>query len=196
MRPVAVGNDVVDLRDPDSVADARHPRWDERVFTVAEQARVRRAEAEERVRWALWAAKEAAFKAARKLNPDVRFIPRDFAVKLLDDARAEVHHGLDRFHVWYEHARGWIHAAATPTEARPRWVVASLDEEEAPPGVRVRQVARQALASFLEVEPAELRVAMVEGVPAVLRGEEVLPVDLSLSHHGRLVACSWSVEGS
>ena len=32
-----VGNDIVDLRDPESQADGLHPRFDARVFTAPER---------------------------------------------------------------------------------------------------------------------------------------------------------------
>jgi phosphopantetheinyl transferase (holo-ACP synthase) len=55
-----VGNDVVDLRDPENQPEAIHPRFDDRVFTWAERARILAAGSPHRMRWVLWAAKESA----------------------------------------------------------------------------------------------------------------------------------------
>jgi len=87
-----VGNDVVDLRDPENQPGAIHPRFDERVFTPVERARLTDEATAHRTRWLMWAAKESAFKVARKLDPGVRFLPRRFRVDFEGDALAVVRH--------------------------------------------------------------------------------------------------------
>ena len=214
-----VGNDVVDLRDPET--RSFHPRFDLRVFTRRERAHLERATLERarlslpltgmqgapaealshRLRWTMWAAKEAAFKAARKLHPDVPFHPRRFAVELLERGRARVFHDVaGRFELWLEEARDWVHAVAAPADgcseagARPHQALARLDPAESlggEPGRRVRQLAVGAVASLLRVDPSELRVVADGAIPRMMRGRDRLPLDLSLSHHGRMVACAW-----
>src|SRR5439155_10573151 len=61
-----IGNDIVDLGDSESHAEGRHPRFDGRVFDETEHALIDATPEPERVRWLLWAAKESAYKAARK----------------------------------------------------------------------------------------------------------------------------------
>lgn len=232
-----VGNDVVDLRDPEARKGAVHPRFDLRVFTPEERERLRGAAASPgvagelaavaadlahdvadltaRLRWSLWAAKESAFKAARKMDPGIPFHPRHFAVSVLEAARAEVvHRSAGRFDVWLEEARGWVHAVARPAgedAPRPRWVLdflgeppahrihpdavppdATLPPADLPPGERVRLLARRTLAPLLEMDPRDVRIVMEDGIPRLRRGADPLPVDLSLSHHGRVVACAWT----
>ena len=70
-----IGNDVVDLDDPESRSAARHARFDARAFTVAEQTMLRTSADGERLRWVLWAAKESAYKAARRDDARVTFAP-------------------------------------------------------------------------------------------------------------------------
>lgn len=198
-----VGNDIVDLRDPETRPGAVHPRFDHRVFTRRERSAMEEHSLPERLRWTLWAAKESAFKAARQLDPSVRFIPRRFAVRLLDDARAEVRHRVGRFQVWLEEAHDWIHAVAAPDGEEdaadggaPPWRVDFLrDDDGAGPSERARELAREALAPLLSLEPGELKIPAVAGIPEVRAGARRLALDLSLSHHGRLVACAWSGEG-
>lgn len=197
-----IGNDVVDLRDPEVDPGAVHARFDQRVFTPEERERVRAAPLSRRIRWSLWAAKESAFKAARKLDPDVPFHPRRFVVKPLDGGRAEViHRTVGRFKVWLEEAQDWIHAAATTFEeevAPPRWAVSLLDggaRGQGDPSRMVRELARRTLAPLLALDPTELRVVAVNGIPRLCQGREALPLDLSLSHHGRVLACAWRPTG-
>ena len=82
-----LGNDIVDLGDPESRAEGRHARFDGRVFDETERVLIDAAPEPERVRWLLWAAKESAYKAARKEDPHTVFAPSCFVVRLEGDAR-------------------------------------------------------------------------------------------------------------
>ena len=82
-----VGNDVVDLRDPESAPETLHPRFDTRVFSEAERAAIAASPDAARLRWKLWAAKEAAYKLARKISPTTIFAPARFEVALGDVGR-------------------------------------------------------------------------------------------------------------
>ncbi|MFB3117247.1 MAG: 4'-phosphopantetheinyl transferase superfamily protein, partial [Myxococcota bacterium] len=72
-----VGNDVVDLHDPETLQEALHPRFDARVFTSVElealSVSAPASASRHELRWTLWAAKESAYKLAKKLDPSVRF---------------------------------------------------------------------------------------------------------------------------
>ena len=108
-----VGNDVVDLLDPENQQEAIHPRFDERVFTPVERAWLANEATAHRTRWRMWAAKESAFKVARKLDPGVRFLPRRFSVQLKGNAQAVVRYAVGRFDVSFSGADDWVHAIAT-----------------------------------------------------------------------------------
>jgi phosphopantetheinyl transferase (holo-ACP synthase) len=203
-----VGNDIVDLYDPWSQPDSIHRRFDSRAFTPTERARILASRSAHQLRWSLWAAKESAFKVARKLDGGVRFLPREFTVRMLNDGRAEVSHPIGRFGVWFERAEEWLHAVAvlmmSRTDADPSEVSARIGriEEEGDssrggdrPSVRVREVAQAALGALMGVSAAEIEIVTHQGIPAPHRRDERLPVDLSLSHHGRFVACAWAVDG-
>ena len=76
-----LGDDVVDIRDADSVPESFRPRFDSRVFSEEE----RRAIAHDRDplarRWAHWAGKEAAYKLARQIDPSFIFSPRRLEIE-------------------------------------------------------------------------------------------------------------------
>lgn len=207
-----VGNDVVDLRDPENQPGAIHPRFDERVFTPVERARLTDEATAHRTRWLMWAAKESAFKVARKLDPGVRFLPRRFRVELEGDALAVVRHAVGRFHVSFTGTDDWVHAVATHS-AGPG-VEASLPRRLGPgpslmvervrcgpagpaaahASARVRAMARSAIGRMLSIVPHEIEIAAAAHAPVALWRQSPLPVDLSLSHHGRFLACAWSYE--
>ncbi len=203
-----VGNDVVDLRDPENQPDAIHPRFDDRVFTWTERAGILAAASPHRMRWLLWAAKESAYKVARKMDGRVYFSPRAFRVRIPggepespEPFLAEVSHEAGRFEVCLEGTDEWVHAVASSTGegvARANWQLRSLGREAARriPGLeasaRVRKLARSAIASALSAVPSDIVIAAAaKRVPRVWWRGERLPVDLSFSHHGRFVACAW-----
>jgi len=206
-----VGNDVVDLRDGENQPHAIHPRFDERVFDSAEQRDIGVAASPHRMRWALWAAKESAYKVARKMDPRVVFSPRAFSVRLpgseIGPGRAlvaEVRHAVGLFHVDLRSTDDWLHAVATVSGRGRDAVHWSVQAVRALPGglasaavhreasERVRRLARSTLASALALVPSDIVIAAAaKRAPHVWWRGHSLGVDLSLSHHGRYVACAW-----
>ena len=87
-----IGNDVVDLRDPETRPGAQHARFDARVFAASERLALERSRDAGRLRWILWAAKESAFKAARRCDPATVFAPSHFVVELGEGLRGRVRH--------------------------------------------------------------------------------------------------------
>src|SRR5262245_4667090 len=79
---VFIGNDVVDLGDPEALPGGPHPRFPSRVCNEQELCRIYAATDPMRMLWTHWAAKESAFKAMRKADPAVAFLPRSFRVEL------------------------------------------------------------------------------------------------------------------
>jgi phosphopantetheinyl transferase (holo-ACP synthase) len=185
-----VGNDVVDLGDPENQPEAIHPRWDSRVFTPQELDTLAAAPSLHRTRWMLWAAKESAFKAAMKMDPGLAFFPRAFAVELLDDASARVVHEVGRFQVRLDVTVEYAHAVATPEGSPQASSRVRRLQDGGSPSRQVREMARLAIGSSMDVEPSDIEVS-VAGVPVVSQGGVALALDLSLSHHGRFMGCAW-----
>lgn len=107
-----IGNDVVDLGDADCLPGGLHPRFDARVFSRSELALLDRCADRDRTRWALWAAKESAYKAARRLDPRTVFSPSRFVVELHDENRATVFAGGRLLVVELVATPRYVHAVA------------------------------------------------------------------------------------
>jgi phosphopantetheinyl transferase (holo-ACP synthase) len=181
-----IGNDVVDLADREARAAAQHPRFDERVFAAEELSLLEAAPERERARWALWAAKEAAYKAARQLDPEVRFHPREIVPR---DGTVEI--GALRVRVRVDSRGDALHAVATaaPAPPGPPRVLCGVAEllPARDEGGAARALALEAGAAALGVPREELEVAKQGRVPRLLLRGEPLGA-LSLSHHGRFAA--------
>ena len=190
-----LGNDVVDLSDPETLG-ARHPRFDARVFTREERAALDAAPDPERLRWSLWAAKEAAYKCVKKLAPSTFFSPVRFAVRLDGETIGTVQAGGRRLRVALFREGDALHAVATDAADPEVGVLRALAELPAEASAQegasqaVRALAREAAAAELGCDPEELAIVR-EGRRPRLRGRGRLPeLDLSLSHHGRFVAAA------
>ena len=193
-----LGNDVVDLADPEARARTLHPGFDRRVLDSDEQAWLRASPQRARDRWVLWAAKESAYKAARRLDPSVVFSPVRFAVRLEPDPRGfvgRVSHGEQQFSVSVEVGTRFVHAVCHiepwgSAEPFSRVRVVPGEGPLAPPAAsaEVRGLARRALAAALGLAPTALSFGRSGRLPLLwIRGRESGSA-LSFSHHGRCAA--------
>jgi len=79
-----VGNDIVDLKEPDNCGKSGDERFIRRVFTPEERDRIVGAACPDQLLWAFWAAKEAAYKAVSRDNSSICSTPRRYSV-ILDE---------------------------------------------------------------------------------------------------------------
>ena len=186
---MSVGNDVVDLADPETRLADLHPRWAERVFTPRERAALETSPSRHRLHWALWAAKESAYKARKRLDPQAVFSPRAFEVELQAAAGVAVGRVLHRGEAFSLEVRledAFVHAVATaPGEAGDRRL-SRVERARGAPGLAARQLAADAIGDALGLDPAGFRLA--GRAPVARHPQHPVDVEVSLSHHGRFVA--------
>ncbi|MBI5505350.1 MAG: 4-phosphopantetheinyl transferase family protein [Deltaproteobacteria bacterium] len=194
-----IGNDVVDLGDAECLPGACHPRFDARVFCPSELALLSGSTEPDRTRWVLWAAKESAYKAARRLDPRTVFSPPRFVVELHGYDSATVTAGGRYFSVDLVATCDYVHAvaytggasAAHSCIAVARLSVNARGQGPDRPSAAARKIALETLTRVLRVAPAELTICC-DGrdrrIPALCLGANRGLTALSLSHHGRFVA--------
>ncbi len=193
-----LGNDIVDLSDLETQPGAQHPRFDSRVFTREERARLDQSRDSHRLRWSYWAAKEATYKWLRKRDEDVIFSPRSMSVSFDNDSLegGEVLVGPDRVAVkFYQHSE-YVHALVHDPEAAvsaPAIVVhvERMADREVAADCASRRLRELVIARFsaeLEIDPTNLCVVSEGKIPRLESKGARLEVDLSFSHHGRYAA--------
>jgi phosphopantetheinyl transferase (holo-ACP synthase) len=184
-----VGNDVVDLCCADTLPGATHPGFDARVFAPSERAALTSSAAPNRLRWILWAAKESAFKAARQRDRSVVFSPRRFVVSLHDQGRGTVCHRQEAFSISIGLTDAAVHVVATPAGRMAPPVLTALGQVDVDDAsAAVRQLAYAVLTPWLGVRRDDLEIVREDRIPRLQRCGQPLPLDISLSHHGRFVA--------
>ena len=188
-----IGNDVVDLTDPEAQSGATHPRFDGRVFARSELQMLGASGAPNRLRWMLWAAKEAAYKAVKKMDPRAVFSPSKFVVQLDETLRGEVSCEGRTLQVALCEEATSVHAIATSDVLPESRILSGTHEIEGEvldpdlPSEAAREFAIRELASALHVPSNSLAIAKRGRVPTLLHDGESTGIDLSLSHHGRVV---------
>jgi len=204
-----VGNDVVDLDDPANRGKSGDVRFLARVFTAAERELIARSAAPDSLLWALWAAKEAAYKAVSGGNLPVCSIPRRYPVRL-DDEPA----GADFAAVGGDELTGqvgtpcgavalritvtgdYVHAVAAKPNAAIAGIIRRVDrmDEVGDPGdasAFVRQRLAAEISRHLGCPLDDLTVRMDpsgSGAPYVFLRDRPLAAEVSLSHDGRFAA--------
>ncbi len=177
-----VGNDVVDLSD---AADSHlSPRFVARVCAQSERVLLAASPAPKQLLWSLFAAKEAAFKVVSKLGPRPVFAHRKFVVA--GDLRAVTYEGRV-LSLWLEQAEGYVHALVSDAPQRPAGAVEPL-----PPGTEPSAAARALLVRQLGLWGSEVLRDPLPGSWDGFGPPRLSPPgpDISLSHHGRFVACA------
>ncbi len=211
-----IGNDVVDLGDRETRAGAQHPRFDARVFAPCERRLLESGEFGEGLRWILWAAKESAFKVARRDDPTTVFAPSRFVVELDRDLRGRVRHRGGDYAVQVSVNRDRVHAVATRSRSgggderaagrfRSAGVTGAAGSAEgAAPGRAAREFAASEIARLLAVSASHLHFGRRGRIPELqpsgsarseLDSARLASLDrcldrlaVSISHHGRFVA--------
>lgn len=197
-----VGNDVVDLNDPENAGKSRDRRFCRRVFNDQELALIAGSASPDIVLWALWAAKEASYKAVSRGDPSVCSIPRKYPVILETSTHQKVStslngmvetpHGEICVRIRIHHA--FLHALAAETLKELAIIVARV--EAAPEHTHdlprfARKILLKEIAGRLACPVDELAVLKEEvrpWAPYVTRLGVRLPAGISLSHDGRFAA--------
>ena len=151
-----------------------------------------------RRRWMLWAAKESAFKAAKKLDPSSSFSPRRVLVRLDDDSTGTVRLAERTFSVQVRLDGDVCHAVAWTDRASRSPIVVSgvrlVTAGEASARLAARRFAVDSIAAYLGIAARDLELVKDGRLPRLRLHGKAAGLDVSLSHHGRFVAFACSLE--
>jgi phosphopantetheinyl transferase (holo-ACP synthase) len=214
---ILIGNDIVDLTDPQNMGKSRDTRFINRVFGPCEQDLISRAENQDAILWALWAGKETAYKLVKKHHPSANSIPRSYKVSL--DCAEGSHvfscrsNDLSGF-VDTPYGRIEIKVFITSDYVHCIGAMAGLDEMDcivwdvdrirpdlqASPAYQsafVRKALRERLSIFCDESPDDIEIRREKtchglGPPFVCINGRQAAVDVSLSHDGCLAAYAFA----
>ena len=191
-------------------------RFVQRVLNASEQRQVFASTHPDIILWALWAAKETAFKAVSKAFPDVSSAPRCYPVELdsktireTAQGRVMTPHGsveikID-FQENYVHCIGIfgasdnfesIHCHIEETDTHAPQAAGSISEKES---LAVRRLAIENIAKSLHMNARNIRIIRSQAEnrlhpPAVYVDDKRQNIEISLSHAGRFAACAFLIK--
>jgi len=199
-----VGNDVVDLKDPENIGKSRDDRFLGRVFTAGERELIASVPSPDTLLWSLWAAKEAAYKAVSSADPAVCSIHHRYRVVLeAEDATRKIVRLAGkvitpRGELVLEVAvsADWVHALAAGAEEALKRLCRRVKRLEGRkgavnPSAFVRGALLREIARRLDCPVGDLSVVKNPdglGAPRVLFRGDLLAAEVSLSHDGRFAA--------
>jgi len=201
-----IGNDIVDLTDPQAKGKNRDIRFIERVFTPDEQRKIQKSDEPDIVLWSLWAGKETGYKAMSKTHPAVSSSPGSYAVQLSDTPLPEsgtVETPCGPVSVRFRVTGEYIHCIGATTDEGLNsivWDVQTMLRPEISPKYQsdfVRNMARGKISRCLKEDPETIKIIRPQGhhglgPPVVYAGEKRTAIDISMSHDGRFAACAVS----
>ena len=211
-----VGNDVVDLKEPDNRGKSRNDRFLGRVFTSEERGWIARAAAPDMLLWSLWAAKEAAYKAVSGEHPGsdqllVCSIPHRYPVHLDDQSAAgtdsasadaagcltgRVATPRGEIALRITVTDDFVHALAAGPDADFAGIIQRVDrmDDGGSPGDPSAFVRRRLLIEIsrrLDCPIDEITIRSDpagSGAPRLFLRDRPLAAEISLSHDGRFTA--------
>jgi phosphopantetheine--protein transferase-like protein len=215
MKTCWVGNDIVDLADPDGQLESYDDRFVSRVCSQDEIDFLDHAEEPESFFWQIWTAKETAFKIYQRLSPRESFQPKHFEVNV--DSRVVIHSELRVGVEWMKTREVVFCSGYLKSDNSPRKfssTVSRMNRFERRPS---RQLTEQELKSAQTAESCAVRILAKDILTQTLRlhwenleiirpqtdGDWLPPeiiykglllqqTSLSMTHHGRFYACTIS----
>jgi len=210
-----IGNDIVDLSDPQAKGKSRDTRFINRVFSEEEKQQILNCSEPDFLLWSLWAGKETGYKAICKANADVTAVPRRYEVKLdipekiVKEGRSfisgVVETPYDPVFVRIFTGKDYIHCVgiagrseAINSVVRGVQKIKKIQEGEIrhspdAASVRVRELAKGRISLHLKHDIEDIDIFRLNGprglgFPIVfIKGNKAL-VDISLSHDGNFVS--------
>ena len=201
-----IGNDIVDLADPQATGKGRDIRFINRVFTVDEQQKILSSDDPDIFLWSLWAGKETGYKAISKLYPAVSFSPGHYEIKLSDSSLPEsgtVYTPCGPVPVRFFITCEYVHCIGATTDKGMDSIVWDVQKMCQPLSFSdyqsdfVRNMARKKISRYLKEDLETLEIVRPKGrrglgPPVIYTGGKRTAIDISMSHDGRFAACAIS----
>jgi phosphopantetheinyl transferase (holo-ACP synthase) len=183
-----IGCDIVDLR---PINPPLHKRFFERTYTADEIGLIG---SDNVMLWRLWAAKEAAFKAAYRQRPGLVFSPKQFEFK----PDSCVYYQNLRFPCHFIEGAEYIFAYCLKSSGQNNsnnvfnWIE-DIKELNSTPQIEVRRLCREKISEVLGLNKDQIDISesgSKNGPATVSISGSAKTVLVSFSHDGRYIACS------
>lgn len=186
-----IGNDIVSLK------EIGHPRSSnerflQKVLTPQERLWLDDQTDKELALWTLWALKESSYKAHYKRYRYRSFAPKSFECRIEDQTKtASIQVAASTYQGFWQIKDEVIHAISHPSSLPKNQIwfnrlsqEVGLDSQHEL-SKTLQHALIQEIAGRFDLPAASLSINKVAGIPFLYQENQSLPIDLSLSHHGR-----------
>ena len=190
-----LGNDLIDLKDPDAAGIMQNRRFLQRVYSAEELEFITQSANPFESAWLFWGAKESAFKALRRTR-NIVFSPRNINLSF-DLANVVIDNTSLR--LYYSANSNYIHTCCYRLPCEPLLAVAELASIKNP--VAGTYSRESGLCRRFALEKVEKELGFTPEIrkveesprhpPRLFFQNRPLPHLLSLSHHGRYGALAF-----
>lgn len=199
-----IGNDVVDLTDPENIGKSRDQRFVRRVFTLEEEKIIRCAADSDRILWILWAGKEVAYKIVQKINQCISSIPRLYRVHLAVKQGAVCYGNVETpiclINIKTFSDKKHVQCVGIPAihgkQNKYFWKTGIVAISSPYEMTGVRDSIVRCLADYLHLMPdkIDIRKNKETGIPYVYIHGIKSAIDISFSHDGRFFAWAFCAD--
>ncbi|HYX39772.1 MAG TPA: 4'-phosphopantetheinyl transferase superfamily protein [Oligoflexus sp.] len=186
-----LGNDIVDR-----TATADHnPRFIDRILHPEEKSRRSSWTLDDPLLWIHWACKEAAYKAIRQ-SRDIPFHHREF---ILTPDLSMIHYHQECLQLQIRQEDQAVFALATDAalkDCHSRIFAFDTERGTVTQSEKVRSILLDLATEILQLPLHELTMTTAQRIPRICHRGQVLPLPVSLTHHGRYVAASFATPTS
>ncbi len=213
---IFIGNDIVDLSNPDIVDQHKKERFINRVLDVSEREELYKSDDPKKMLWLMWSGKEAAYKVLKKILPTMVFSHSKIVINFEKlPLCGSVQYGKYTISLRWNTSPSWIHCVAVLKNDEKNLDVIEYDIKEltqvskeldsfnsdellsiySSESAGVRNLTKKLLKKHLldQVQIIRLPLKKKFSPPELYLEESSLKKwDLSMSHDGKYVSCAIS----
>ncbi|WP_439131545.1 4'-phosphopantetheinyl transferase family protein [Polaribacter sp.] len=181
-----IGNDVVDLNLAKTQSNWQRRGFLEKLFTKEEQKEILYAKNSFLKVWLFWSMKEAAYKCYTQQFQERFFSPLKFSCKTEKISSGIVTIGLRKYHVKYIITNNYIHSVAqerlSNIMVENLFLIANKKH--------LSKIINHKILFHFD-DDVQLKKNTI-GIPLLYHNNKVLPISISISHHGKYGAFVFS----
>jgi phosphopantetheinyl transferase (holo-ACP synthase) len=203
---LTLGNDIVDLADPDSDLSSYRSSFVDRVLHPSEKSYFEGPEfiaSKEKFQilfWSIWSLKEAAYKALKRCLPQLIFSPAKFSVsRNLSDINFENFHLTGSVTHQNQFIHGIVYGNQSMEQRDNRKYLGvrinhlnDFNEDTPNPSRLVRRHLSDELMKICAKSSLTFEIIEKNNIPSLMLGNQCFPI--SYSHHGNFIASSFYLE--
>lgn len=191
-----VGNDIVDLRVARYSTDWKRPRWLQKIFVPSEQVLIEASSDPFTTVWKLWSIKESAYKVFIQAGGQPFYNPTQIICQLETSTQSGVQIGSLWLNAKTLETPAYVFSTAQfQDNAIQTQLLQFVSKQPQEQSQTIKQRLLHDVATQKSLAPTTLQLRKTNtGIPKIYHEQRLLPLSISITHHGGYGAYSVVVE--